>query len=415
MTTSKSVAKGAALVLAALALSMPCSPCAAQAGQEHPIGESVRKDALHAIHRGVQWLERSQQETGCWSDASFPAVTALAVSAILRSPAATGGAHEESVRRGLDFILSCVQDDGGIYQQVEGAKGGGLPNYNTAICLMALLDGADPKYDAVIARARAFLINAQHQGEGVFRGGMGYDRGTDRPYADLSNTIFALEAVRGTDAIEGAREGANRLDWEAAIAFVSRCQHLRETNDADWVSDDPGERGGFVYHPLKSHAGGAESSDEGEYLRSYGSMTYVGLLSLLYADVGRDDPRVLAAVDWITRHWTLDENPGMGAQGLYYGYHTMAKSLGAFGQETLRLPGDKNVAWRQALVEKLVTLQRIDPETGLGYWQNDNNRWWENDANLVTSYTLLALEIALACPSSAISAHTGISQGEPPG
>jgi hypothetical protein len=53
------------------------------------------------------------------------------------------------------------------------------------------------------------------------------------------------------------------------------------------------------------------------------------------------------------------------------------------------------VGWRRALIEKLVSLQRIDPKTGLGYWQNDNNRWWENDPNLSTCYTLLALEYAL--------------------
>jgi squalene-hopene/tetraprenyl-beta-curcumene cyclase len=404
MTRIRRFARGTALALAAITLFVPSSRSAAQAGPDHAVGESVRKDALHAIQIGVEWLEQNQQENGCWSSPAFPAVTGLAVSAILRSPGATGDAHRGTVTRGLDFILSCVQDDGGIYQHVEGVKGGGLPNYNTAICLMALLDAADPKHDDVVARARAFLINAQHQGEDVFRGGMGYDQEADRPYADLSNTVFALEAVRRTEALEGIREGSNRLDWEGAIAFVSRCQHLRETNDADWVSEASGERGGFVYHPIKSQAGAAESSDgDATYLRSYGSMTYAGLLSFMYADVERDDPRVLAAVDWVTRHWTLDENPGMGPQGLYFNYHTMAKALGAFGQEILVLPGGKTTAWRPALIEKLVVLQRIDPKTGLGYWQNDNNRWWENDANLVTSYTLLALETAITGPQSMVS------------
>ena len=177
---------------------------------------------------------------------------------------------------------------------------------------------------------------------------------------------------------------------------MSRCQHRRESNDAAWVSDEADEHGGFVYHPQKSHAGAAQSADgDADYLRSYGSMTYAGLLSFLYARVDRDDPRVRAAVDWVTRRWTVDENPGMGQQGLYYHYHTMAKALNAYGQETLELPGGEKVGWRRALVEKLVSLQRIDPDTGLGYWQNDNNRWWEGDPNLATSYALTALEIAL--------------------
>jgi squalene-hopene/tetraprenyl-beta-curcumene cyclase len=73
----------------------------------------------------------------------------------------------------------------------------------------------------------------------------------------------------------------------------------------------------------------------------------------------------------------------------------MAKALTAYGGETLAIEGVGPVAWRPALVRKLVSLQRIDAKTGLGYWQNDNNRWWENDPNLSTSYTLLALETAV--------------------
>ena len=37
----------------------------------------------------------------------------------------------------------------------------------------------------------------------------------------------------------------------------------------------------------------------------------------------------------------------------------------------------------------------IDPETGFGYWVNEENRWWEADPVLVTSYALLGLQIAL--------------------
>ena len=43
-------------------------------------------------------------------------------------------------------------------------------------------------------------------------------------------------------------------------------------------------------------------------------MTYAGLKSMIYAGVKHDDPRVKAAYEWIQKHYTLDENPGMGAQ-----------------------------------------------------------------------------------------------------
>ena len=46
-------------------------------------------------------------------------------------------------------------------------------------------------------------------------------------------------------------------------------------------------------------------------------MTYAGLKSFLYAGVGKDDPRVKAAIEWVRKHYTLDENPNMGANGLW--------------------------------------------------------------------------------------------------
>lgn len=381
-------------------------PCLAQDSKDadsniieksQKIGESLFREALHAIQIGVKWLEQSQQENGCWSSPASPAITALAVSSILNSPAVlASGKGSESASKGLEFILSCVQDDGGIYAPAGTMPGAGMPNYNTAICLTALVNAGNPEHKAIVDRARDFLIQGQHLGNDVFRGGMGYDLESDHAYADLSNTVFALEALSRTQPLE-APPGTKRLNWDAAIDFISRCQHLRASNDAEWVSDEADEVGGFIYNPEESKAGAAESADgDSSHLRSYGGMTYAGLLSFIYAQVNREDPRVQAAIDWIMRRWTLDENPGIGQQGLYYHYHTMAKALSAYGQEVLRVRNGETVAWRRALVEKLVSLQRIDPNTGLGYWQNDNNRWWENDPNLSTCYTLLALEIAVS-------------------
>ena len=54
-------------------------------------------------------------------------------------------------------------------------------------------------------------------------------------------------------------------------------------------------------------------------------MSYAGLLSYIYADLSKSDPRVTAAVDWLKGHYSVDENPGMGADGLFYYYQVMAK------------------------------------------------------------------------------------------
>jgi squalene-hopene/tetraprenyl-beta-curcumene cyclase len=53
------------------------------------------------------------------------------------------------------------------------------------------------------------------------------------------------------------------------------------------------------------------------------------------------------------------------------------------------------VYWRPELVKKLLSLQKIDPKTGHGYWVNANGRFWESDPVLVTAYSVIALQVAL--------------------
>ena len=56
--------------------------------------------------------------------------------------------------------------------------------------------------------------------------------------------------------------------------------------------------------------------------------------------------------------------------------------------ETLKLEDGKEVDWRRDVAMRLINLQKRD-----GSWENDNGRWWEKDANLVTAYAVMALEI----------------------
>ena len=343
------------------------------------ISDSLRNEARAALDRGYRWLERQQAGTGSWSNPDFPALTALPVWALARG----GRTNSPAISRGIDYILSCVQTNGAIYREPsEERKGGGLSNYNTALCMVALHEANRPALAETVLRARAFLAGSQHLGDDVYRGGLGYDPDTGRAYADLSNSYMGYEAMALTRQLEDLRRttGDTDLDWEAAIAFTSRLQN---------------EDGGFIYAPGESKAGSVTNAQGEVRFRSYGSMTYAGLLSLIYAEVDRDDPRVASAFDWAVRHWSLEENPGMGAQGLYYFYNVLAKGLAVYGEDVLRTEAGKAIHWREELIRKLIGLQRIDPKTGDGYWINEEGRWWEQDPVLVTSYALLALDIAL--------------------
>jgi len=358
------------------------------------IDPSLQQEAQAAMDRAARWLSTHQSDDGSWSNPEFPALTGLPVWALARH-----GGYPDAVNQGVKYILTCVHDDGSIYRTPsEERKGGGLANYNTAICMVALHATGRPDLNSTVQKARQYVAGTQHFGDDIYRGGMGYDASTGRAYADLSNSYLAYEAMRLTQGVEDLRkegEPAADLDWQAAIEFVESIQNRPESNEQPWASDSPEEYGGFAYRPDQSMAGSYTNSDGAVRLRSYGSMTYAGLLSFIYAQVDKSDPRVQSAVDWATKHWTLEENPGMGAEGLYYYYHTLAKALAVYGQDLLDRPDATRINWRQDLIRKLVSLQKTDPDTGAGYWMNEANRWWESDPVLVTAYALLALQAAV--------------------
>ena len=357
-------------------------------GEPGAVPLSLSNEARAAVDRGMTWLLAQQSPEGYWSNAEFPALTGLAVWAL----AANGSTDQAAIDKGVQYILSCVHEDGSIFREPsEQRKGGGLANYNTAICMVALHAVGKPEFTPVILKARKFIAGTQHMGGDDYRGGMGYDPETGRPYADLSNTYIAYEAMRLTENVEDLRASGDQradLDWKAAQQFLDKIQ-----NKPEGTNDD--NAGGFAYHPNQSQAG-TITNEEGEVrFRSYGSMTYAGLLSLIYAEVNRDDPRIQSSFDWAARHWSLDENPGMGQQGLYYFYNVLSKSLAAYGRDQIPFASGGEVNWRNELAKKLVSLQKIDPATGSGYWVNPEGRWWEADPVLVTCYSLLALDVAL--------------------
>jgi squalene-hopene/tetraprenyl-beta-curcumene cyclase len=346
--------------------------------------ESLKREVQHAVSKGVAFLAKKQEEDGRWGEENYPALTGLVVQSILGDPSREGVALPDSATKGLDYIRSKVRLDGGIY-------GKGLGSYNTSICMMALLEAGLDKDKEIIMKARKFLVNQQsdfdRKGEtdNVFDGGVGY--GSSYSHPDLSNTYHALEALHYTkELVKDVQGEVLDLDWGAAITFVSNCQQRPESNKQEWVSKDAKDQGGFVYFPGKSMS--TEESAEGKVaLRSYGSMSYAGLLSFVYADMKKSDPRIVAVKDWLKKNYSVSQNPGMGPQGLYYYYNTMSKALNILDVDEFELETGKKVNWRDQLTKKLFDLQKPD-----GSWSNENGRWWEKDPVLTTCYSLLCLQ-----------------------
>ncbi len=348
---------------------------------------SLQNEMKQAIARGNAYLATQQHEDGYWGDPELPALTALALTSAVRDPSfELDKPFPENIKKGYEWLMKQQKEDGGIYNR-------GLATYNTATSVTALVAAARDVYEPTIVKGRKFLIGEQWDiGEkgttdNKNDGGIGY--GSKNDHTDLSNTYLAIEALAlSKKVIEDGKFGDQpELDWDAAITFLSRCQNLTETNDQEWASDDPDNKGGFIYTPGDSKAGEQELGDGRVALRSYGSISYAGLLSLIYAELGPDDPRVVAVKEWLGKNFTVEENPGMGAEGLYYYYQAMSKALAAAGIDHLVLKSGKTVDWRKELSSRLLTLQRED-----GSWVNDNGRWMESNPVLVTAYTVMALE-----------------------
>jgi len=384
-----------ATLLAATALAQPTVDITGLETERSPIPESLRREAEAAAQRATAWLLQNQQPEGHWSNPDFPALTALPVWAILRNG---GDPSSDAIQRAAAYLAGTFNENGSFCREPrEQRKGGGLCNYNTALVIVALHALGNPEHIPLIQKARAYIAATQHFGDDIYHGGMGYDADTGRPYADLSNSYLAYEAMRLTESVEDLRSNTGEradLDWEAARTFIERVQNRPESNDQDWASDDPENAGGFAYKPDSSMAG-STTNEAGEVrLRSYGSMTYAGLLSFIYAEVDKNDPRVQSAYEWSTKYWSLEENPGMDQQGLFYYYKTLAKALAALDTDLIQRTDGSVINWRTALVQKLISLQKTNPD-GTGFWVNAEGRWWESDPILVTAYSLLALNLAL--------------------
>lgn len=295
------------------------------------------------------------------------------------------------MNRGFDYLLSCAKPDGSIQRS-------GLANYNTSLSVMALTTAADTNFLPVILKAREFIASTQVDmgvkgtNDTPFDGGVGY--GSKYDHSDMNNTLAAIEAMRASEAlfrkgVPGSDAPVPDLDWQAVAHFLQNCQNLPVTNTADWVSDDPKDRGGFVYYPGHSMAGGATHSHTGKVaLRSYGSMSYGGLLSYIYARLDKEDPRVVAVMDWLRSNYSMEENPGMGRQGFFYYLHLLTKALTIADEDRLTLADGTEVAWRDQVAARLLELQGDD-----GSWVNPEPRWWEADPVLVTSYAVMTLEM----------------------
>jgi squalene-hopene/tetraprenyl-beta-curcumene cyclase len=336
------------------------------------VAELPAKELHTVVAKGIDYLKTSQGQNGSYSPKiAGPGITALVVAALIRNGA---DVQDPTVAKGLKFLESQVQKDGGVYNKF-------LANYTTSVAIMAFKEAnKGGQYDTIIKQAADFIRKIQHEDDpkNPAFGGFSYD-GKKRP--DMSNSAFSVEALLAA--------GVPKDDpaIKKALTFLGRCQNLPgEFNDQPFArKTTEDDRGGFTYVPFTEDENKNLTKEGG--LRSLGAMTYGGLKSFLYAGVGKEDPRVKAAVDWVRRHYTLDENIGMGKAGLFYYYHTFGKAMDAWGEDPFVDAAGKKHAWKQELFEAIKSRQSAD-----GSWRNPGERTFaEDNQDLATAFALLSL------------------------
>jgi squalene-hopene/tetraprenyl-beta-curcumene cyclase len=377
------------LALILTALFVPSST--AQAAAPDPTAQ-----AKQVCDKSVAWLKTQQQPDGLWTKSPREpiALSAMVLKALIQDT--NTGPADPAVKKCFAKLLTYQKPDGSIDSSAQ------LSNYNTAIIVSALAATKDAAYKDNIDKAVGYLKSVQFSDSitGIdgkkldstspLFGGWAYGGAAPNAKPDLSNTGIVL------DALKDAGLPSTDPTYQRALTFVSRLQNNSETNSLKWAGTD----GGFVY---SMDASGKAGSAAGEYTdasgkvipRSYGSMTYAGLKSMIYAGLTRDDPRVKAAWQWVPANWSLDENPGMrdanpanAKDGLFYYYDTLARALSVYGQTTVT-SGAKRLDWRIEIIAKLAAQQKPD-----GSFVG-NNKFMEDNPVLATAFAVLAVQDAV--------------------
>jgi len=366
--------------------------------------DEVTKKLTETYAAAADWLVSQQDPSGAWKQGAgdkqvpSPAYTGLMVTALGNAPSALKGKYKGAVDKATGYLLSKVNADGSVG---EGPTGTFMKTYATGIALMAFasVERTDKVANA-LRGAQAYLKNNQLK-EGKDLGGMGYgdeSPGGKKGIANMSTTGFGAEGLKAS--------GLPQEDefWRLVVQFVRKCQNNSEVNrDPEFVATLKakglvvGDDGSLYYapDPTQIKVGTKKVADK-EYIQGYGSMTYDGIKTYLYAGLKKDSPEVKSAIDWVRKNYSVELHPGFpfdAAQrqhlrGLYHYYFVMSRALEAYGETPFETFDGKKHDWPREIAEQLLKSVK---ESHL--WQNDNAAWFEGDPILVTSYVLTTCDL----------------------
>ncbi len=392
-----------AILLSASLLALGGSP-----GIAAPQDDVVKK-LTDTYAAAADWMVAQQDASGAWKQVAgektvpSPSFTGLIVAALGGAPPSLKAKYKPAVDKGLGYLLSKINTDGSVG---EGPTGTFVKTYATGIALMAFasVERTDKVANA-IRGAQAYLKQNQLK-EGKDRGGIGY--GDDKP--DGSKTTIANLSTTGFSAEGMFQSGLPKDDefWKLVVKYVRKCQNNSETNnDPEFVAELKskglvvGDDGSLYYSTVadaKAQKVGTKKVADKESIAGYGSMTYDGIKTYLYAGLKKDSPEVKSAVDWVRKNYSVEVHPGFpfdAAQrqhlrGLYHYYLVMSRALDALGENPFETFDGKKHDWAREIAVQLVKQVKESK-----MWKNENSAWFEGDPLLTTSYVLVTCNTLL--------------------
>lgn len=368
----------------ALAIVLPIEPrprAIALPFRQRMARKRLPHDADQVVERGLDFLKRAQQDDGRWRLEAYPGAAGEPAPKLSSDTAATGlallsflgaghdhfdGEYADTVRRGLEFLISIQKEDGDLYLPADPLSNSCSWMYSHGIATTALCEAVgmtgDKHLRPAAAKACEFIAATQHP----TRKGWRY---TPRSDADLSVSGWMLIALRS-----GKLAGVP-ID-EQALAGV------RDLLDAATIPPSVGQPAlaRFHYNEAKPEQRPAEIS--------LACMTALGTLMRLHTgwrpqdEQPQENGRILAAI-----------LPAYAVQGqitrdCYLWYYA--------SQVLVHTGGDAWGRWYAALVDVLRARQEQEGPLA-GSWPPMGpvpDRWGRYGGRIyVTTLQLLTLEV----------------------
>ena len=302
-------------------LSAVAATLALPAGAQEPQRRGTSNEQLideplrQAVARGLEWLAQNQHKDGYWAelvgyklntnyetldDRPLPhvGVTALALMSFLAGGHLPDrGKYGDVLRRGLEFVLSCSQDDGQIT-----ANGTRMYSHAFATLFLAEVYGMveEPAVKKVLQRSVDLIVDSQNS-----EGGWRY-----RPFAresDMSITVCQVLALRS----------ARNVGIHVPITTIKNAQSYVYRSA---VRSNDRQRYGYGRGQSYGDEGGSFKYQIREGTRATFPLTAAGVTTL-YAAGEYDSPIIRDAMEYLDRRMAEFSDDWQDHYFFYYGHY----------------------------------------------------------------------------------------------